>query len=64
VRVGSIAVAVSATDWSVVLAALSAKDRLACRKPAPRALNATLTVQLRVVARVNGSGPQPCVVIA
>src|SRR3954447_10529136 len=39
----STAVAVSATVWSVVFAALSVNDRFACRRPAAFALKATPT---------------------
>src|SRR3954453_1605351 len=53
------AVAVSATVWSVVLAALSVKDTLACRRPAACALKATLTVQVRPAPRVARSMGAP-----
>src|SRR5919199_5336028 len=56
----SIAVAMSATVWSVVLAALSVKDRLAWRRPAAWALKATPTVQVRPAASVAGAIGQPC----
>src|SRR5215218_378148 len=44
--------ATSGTDWSVVLAASSAKDRLACRWPATVGLKATLRVTLAPGATV------------
>src|SRR3954447_21243590 len=45
-------VPVSARVWSVLFAASSPNDRLACRVPAAVGLNATLTVTLLPAARV------------
>src|SRR6201989_1184623 len=56
----STAVALSATVWSVVLAALSVKDTLACRRPAACALKATLTVPGRPAASGAGAIGEPC----
>ena len=53
---------VSASVWSVLLAASSVNDRFACRVPAAFGLNATVTVRVAPGASVVPSMPVPEIV--